>query len=125
MTAIVNGLAASFLYNCGRIILTILRDPTGLLPGKTSHKASQLQQIPDPKEGPPLPNGNFRIQGNRVGPLRRNGANRPVVNAQQQPLAGSVIPLPNANELLAAKRVERMRYPHKLRAIRGKARIPR
>ncbi len=109
-----------FLYICGKITLTSGRSLTGPLPGKARHEIGKLQQVYDPKECASLPDNDFRIRGDRVGPLRRNRANGPVIDPQQQPLAGAVIPLADADERLAAVGVERMRYPHKLRRSAGK-----
>jgi hypothetical protein len=95
------------------------------LPGKTRHKTGELHQVHDPKECASLPHNDFRIRGDRVGPLRWKRANGLVVDTQQQTLAGPVIPLPDADELPAAEWVERMRYPHKLCRNGGKACIPR
>jgi hypothetical protein len=56
--------------------------------------------------------------------LRWNGANGPIVDAQQQPLAGSVIAYADAGELTAGERMEGMGYADKLRRSGGKACIP-
>jgi hypothetical protein len=72
-----------------------------------------------------LPHDNLRIGSGNVGPLRRNGANRAVVDAQQEPLAVPVIALANAGERSAGERMEGMNYADKLRRSDGKARVPR
>jgi hypothetical protein len=56
--------------------------------------------------------------------LRWNGANGPIVDAQQQPLAGSIIAFADAGELTAGERMEGMGYADKLRRSGGKACIP-
>jgi hypothetical protein len=72
-----------FPYIYGRIILT-LRQSTGTsLRGEVRHKTGELHQVHQPQERSPLSYDDFRILGDNVGPLRRNGANGPVVDAQQ------------------------------------------
>jgi hypothetical protein len=52
--------------------------------------------------------------------LRRDRANRRIVDPQQKPLAGSVVPLAHADQQSPAKWVKWMRHPHKLRRTRGR-----
>jgi len=78
----------------------------------------------DAKECASLPHDDFGIRRDQVGPLRWNGANGPIVDAQQQPLAGSVIAFADAGELTAGERMEGMGYADKLRRSGGKACIP-
>src|SRR5882672_9825657 len=66
----------------------------------------------------------FRIRSDRVCPLRWNGANGPIIDTQQQPLAGAVIAFANAGELTAGERMEGIGYADKLRRSGGKACIP-
>jgi hypothetical protein len=56
--------------------------------------------------------------------LRWNGANGPIIDTQQQPLAGAVIAFANAGELTAGERMEGIGYADKLRRSGGKACIP-
>jgi hypothetical protein len=94
------------------------------LPGKTRHQAGELQQVLDSKQGAPSPHHDFRIRGDQVGPLRRYGANGPVVDAQQQPLAGSVVTFADADERTIGERMEGMGYADKLRRSGRKVCIP-
>jgi hypothetical protein len=66
-----------------------------------------------------LSHENFRIRRGDVGPLRRNGANGSVVDAQQESLAGPVIAFPDADKLPAAEGMEGMGYPDKMRRSGG------
>jgi hypothetical protein len=56
--------------------------------------------------------------------LRWNGANGPITDAQQQPLAGSVVAFADAGELTVGEMMEGMGYADKLRRSGGQARIP-
>jgi hypothetical protein len=94
------------------------------LPGETRHQTGELQQVQDAKECASLPHNDFRVRSGRVGPLRWNGANGPIIRTQQQPLAGSVKAFADAGELTAGERMERMGYADKLRRCSGKACIP-
>lgn len=60
-----------------------------------------------------------------VGPLRRNRANRAVVNSQQQPLALPVIAFANADELPTGERMKGMGHADKLRGSDGNVRFLR
>lgn len=94
------------------------------LPGETRHETGEFQQVRDAKECASLSHHDFWIRRDRVGPLRWNGANHPVIDTQQQPLAGAVIAFADAGELTAGERMEGMGYANKLRRSNGKACIP-
>ena len=87
-------------------------------------KTGKPHEVHKPKKRPPLPHDDFRIQGCSVGPLRRNRANRAVVDAQQEPFAGPVIAFADADELLAGERMEGVSHPDKLRRSGRKVCIP-
>jgi hypothetical protein len=72
-----------------------------------------------------LSHEDFRIRRGNVGPLRRNGANRSVIHAQQESLAGPVMAFADADELLASEWMEGMGYADKMRGNRGNVCIPR
>jgi hypothetical protein len=110
---------------CGKIILTNGSDPGTPLRGEAFHKLGEINQVRDPKRRAPLPHDDFGIRGDYVGPLRRNRTNGAVVDAQQKSLAGPVIALTDADELLAAERMEGMGYPDKLHRSGRKVCIPR
>jgi len=69
------------LYNCGKFILTIVWALGPPLSGKALHKLGEFHQVHEPQKRSPLPNDNVRIDSGDVGPLRRNRANRVVVDA--------------------------------------------
>src|SRR5580692_1154183 len=98
------------LYTCGKIILTNGSDLRAPLRGQVRHKLGEINQVRDPKRRAPLPHNDFGIRSDHVGPLRRNRADRAVVDAQQKSLAGPVIALTDTNKLPAAKRMEGMGY---------------
>jgi len=113
------------LYICGEFILTIARALGAPRRRKARNKLGEFHQVHEPQKRSPLPHDNLRIDSGDVGPLRRNGANRVVVDAQQEPLAIPVIAFANADELSVGERMERVNYAHKLRRSDGKVRVPR
>ena len=88
-------------------------------------QVGQIHQVNDTKEGAPLSQGNLQIRTSKIGPLRRNRANRSLAELQQKPLTGARVALPDAEELLSPKGVERMRDPHKICRYGGRACISR
>ena len=95
-----------------------------LTAGQARHQGRELKQIRETKKRAILPNDDFRIRAIRIGPLRRNGANRLVIDAQQESLAGSVGSLTDADELSPTERMKWVCYPHKLRQSRRRVCIP-
>ena len=69
------------LYICGKFIITIVRALGVPRRGKARNKLGELHQVHEPHKRSPLPHDNLRIGGGDVGPPRRNGANRVVVDA--------------------------------------------
>ena len=108
-------------YICGRIILTHHESAS---PTASRSTRRQAPSVHDPKERAPLSDDNVGIRGGSVGPLRRNRANRAVIDAQQQPLAEPIIAFADAHELPPGDRMKRMGHADKLRRSRGKGRIP-
>ena len=92
--------------------------------GEACHEASKLHQVRYREQRTFLPHGDFRIRLAHIGPLRGNGAEALVVDAQQETLAGAVIALANADELPATEWMEGMSYADKLRRGSNKACIP-
>ena len=86
---------------------------------KLLDKTGEPHQIHDPEQRPALPDDDFRIWGGHIGPLRWNGANRAVVNTQQEPLAFPVIAFANADQLPPGERMEGMSHTDKLRGSDG------
>lgn len=62
-----------------------------------------------------LADDDLRVRGNQICPLRRNGANGRIVDAQQKTSSVTVVPLAHASELLATEWMERVRDAHKTR----------
>ena len=87
---------------------------------KLLDKTGQPHKVDNPKKRPPLPYDDFRIRGRCVGPLRRNRADRAVIDAQEEPLAGPVMAFTHADELPAGERMEGVGHADKLRRSAGK-----
>ena len=92
--------------------------------GEACHEASKLHQVRDCEQRTFLPYGDFRIRFAHICPLRWHGAESLVVDAQQETLAGAVIALANADELLPTEWMEGMSYADKLRRGINKTCIP-
>jgi len=75
----------------------------------------ELHQVGDSEDRSALPDGYRGIGCDDVRPLRRDGANSPGIDLQQEPLPIPVVPLADAGELPPAERVERMHYAYKMR----------
>ena len=73
----------------------------------------EFQQVSYAEQRPLPAQDDLGIRYNNVGPLRWNRANRPVIHLEEQRHAVAVIPVANAGQLPAAKRMERMRHTHK------------
>jgi hypothetical protein len=122
----------SDLLVCGVILFTYaaeialhIIDAPAPLPGREArHKTCEFHQVRNAKERTALPNDDFRVRVDGVCPLRRDRANRRIVDPQQKPPAGSVVPLAHADQLSPAKWVKWMRHPHKLCRTRGRVCIP-
>lgn len=110
-------LRRSSVYICGIFVFTRLR-PT-LLPDESGHQLGKLQKIWNAQHPAALAHHDLRIERNRIRPVPRDRADAIVVDAQQEPRAVPVVPLADADETLAAERMERVRYLHK---TRGRAR---
>jgi hypothetical protein len=108
-----------FTY-AAEIALHIVDAPTPLPGREARHETCEFHQVRNAKERMALPNDDFRVRADSVCPLRRDRANRRIVDPQQKPLAGSVVPLAHADQLSPAKWVKWMRHPHKLRRTRGR-----
>jgi len=95
--------------------LHIIRGSVAPFRGKACHETGEPHQVDDAKERPPLSHEDFRIRGREVCPLRGNGANGGICDAQQESLAVAVVALAYADEPLSAERVEGMGDAHKVR----------
>lgn len=66
----------------------------------------------------------LRIWSRKIGPLQWNRANCSIIQLQENMSAIAVVSLGNAQELLAAERMEWMQDAHKTRRFDGSVRIP-
>ena len=107
--------AAYFLYRCGRIHLTFIRAGSPGVAAELGNQLRELHQVGDSEDRSALPDGDRGIGHDDVRPLRRDGADSPGIDLQQEPLAVPVIPFADAGELPPAERVERVRYAYKMR----------
>jgi len=85
------------------------------LRGEARHEPGEIKQVRDPKQRPSLPHNDFSIRGDHVGPLRRNRADRAIIDTQQNPLARPVTALADADKLPTAEWMEGMGYADKPR----------
>jgi hypothetical protein len=60
-------------------------------------KIGKLNEVQSPKKRPLLSHDDLGIRGDSIGPLRRNRANLAVIEAQQEPLAGPIAALADAD----------------------------
>jgi hypothetical protein len=86
---------------------------------KLLDKTGQPHEVDNPKKRPPSPHDDLRVRGRNVGPLWGNRANRAVVDAQQEPLAGPVMAFADADKLPVSERMERVGHADKLRRSDG------
>jgi len=78
------------------------------------YQAFEFQQIRHPEERTILAYDDLRIGSNEIRPLRRNRANRDIIDPEQETSSVTVVSLAHASDLPAAERMERMRYPYPL-----------
>jgi hypothetical protein len=71
-----------------------------------------------------LAQNRFRIRGNDVRPLHRDGADRPIIHLKEEPPPHHVVPLPHADQGPLAQGVERMGDHNKRRGGGGNACTP-
>jgi hypothetical protein len=117
---------------CGRYSLTqaaqlalhISSFPWTQLPLQITYQPSQIYEISGAEKGAASAPDDFRLGSDQIRPLQRNGANRIIAHLQEQMRPIAVVSLGNAQELLAAERMERMQDPHKPRSFDGTVRIP-
>jgi hypothetical protein len=82
-------------------------------------KIGKLDEVQSPKKRPLLSHDDLGIRGDSIGPLRRNRANPVVLEAQQEPLAGPIAALADADKLHTGEWMEGMGYADKLRRSDG------
>lgn len=79
------------------------------------HQPCEFEQIRHTEERTVVAHDDFRIRSGKVRPLRRNRADCSVIYLQQQALSIKVVALTDADKLLAAKRMKRVRDTYKMR----------
>ena len=79
------------------------------------YQAFEFQQICHAEERAVLAYDDLRVESNEIRPLRRNRADRDIIDPEQETSSVTVVALAHTRELLAAERMERMRDPHKTR----------
>ena len=84
-----------------------------IAPAQPSHKAGEFQQIAHAEQRPLSAHDDFGIGRYNIRPLRRNRANRPIIEFEQQPHPKAVVSLAYASQLPSAERMKRMRHAHK------------
>ena len=72
------------LYICGEISLHASRRLATVLSAELIHKPRQFQQIRHAEERTMLAYDDLRVRSNEVRPLRRNGADRRIIDLQQK-----------------------------------------
>jgi hypothetical protein len=77
------------------------------------YQAFEFQQIRHAEERTILAYDDLRIGGNEIRPLRRNRADRHIIDPKQETSSVTVVSLANASDLPAAERMEWMRDAHK------------
>ena len=104
-----------------RGIISFARLSPALLLDEARHQAGKLQQIGHPEHRAALAEDDLQSGCHDVGPLLRHRANAILVDAQQESSPVPVVPLADADELLAGERVERVGHAHKARSCERRA----
>jgi len=79
------------------------------------YEAFEFQQVRHAEERTILAYDDLRVGSNEIRPLRRNRADRDIIDPEQETSSVTVVALAHTSELLAAEGMERMRDPHKTR----------
>ena len=90
--------------------------------GHASHEAGQFHQVCDQEQGTALSHDDLRIGGDGVRPLRRNGTDCAVIEAQQQAPAVPVVSLADTDGDPSAKRMKGVGYKNLMRGSEGNVR---
>src|SRR5215472_1572701 len=102
-----------FIYTRGEIGLTHLWLLSRITLAELIYQAFEFQQIRHAEERTILAYDDLRIGSNDIRPLRRNRADRDIIDPEQETSSVTVVSLAHARDLSAAERVERMRDAHK------------
>ena len=96
-----------------RGIFCLTRARPTLLSDESRHQLGKLQKICDANEPAALADDDLWVGSDDVRPLPRHRAHAFIIDAQQEPRAVPVVPLADADELLPAEWVERVRHAYK------------
>lgn len=77
------------------------------------YQAFEFQQIRHSEKRTILAYDDLRVGSNEIRPLRRNRADRDIIDPEQETSSITVVSFPDASEFSAAERMERMRDAHK------------
>jgi len=77
------------------------------------YQAFEFQQIGHAEERTILAYDDLRVGSNEIRPLRRNRADRDIIDPEQETSSVTVVPLAHTSDLPAAERMKRMRDAHK------------
>ena len=83
-------------------------------PAELIYQASEFQYIRHAEERTILAYDDLRIGSDEIRPLRRNRADRDIIDPEQETSSITVVSLAHASDLPAAERMERMRDAHKM-----------
>src|SRR5580704_32727 len=98
-----------------KLTLRIVWPLTRITLAELIYQAFEFQQICPAEKRTIRAYDDFRVGSNEIRPLRRNRANRDIINPEKETSSVTVVALARASELFAAERMERMRDPHKTR----------
>ena len=101
-------------YSSGEIDLTHSRLLSRITLAELIYQAFEFQQIRHAEERTILAYDDLRIGSNEIRPLRRNRADRDIIDSEQETSSVTVVSLAHASDLPAAERMERMRDAHKM-----------
>ena len=101
------------LTDAAQFTLHISRLPQRSALDHLVHKSSEFEQIRYAEQRTLLAEDDLRVGGGQIRPLQRNGANRDLIDPEQEPSSVTVVSLAHASQLFAAKRMERVRDAHK------------
>ena len=104
-----------------RGIISFARMSPAFLLDEARHQAGKLQEIGHPEHRAALAEDDLQGGFHDVSPLLRHRANVILVDAQQESSPVPVVPLAEADELLAGERVERVGHAHKARVRERRA----
>jgi hypothetical protein len=77
------------------------------------YQAFEFHQIRHAEERTILAYDDLRVGSNEIRPLRRNRADRDIIDPEQETSSVTVVSLAHASQIFAAKRMERVRNAHK------------